>query len=167
MSLEKALSGTKFRSLELWQDDPDNAHPAVGGIVIRMIADDALLVGDAVYLSSAGKAQKSTTQADYQARVGIVVGGQQTQYQQRLASTDIGVSAASADGEHVLVMIFGVCYGVASATLATIGTRVTGATTVAGRVGSTGAAAGNYVAYTLTAAANIGDAVKLLVGVPT
>ena len=109
-------------------DDPDSP----GGIVVVATAEAALNIGDAVYISAAHSANKSTTASLYQGRAGFVVGGKNTQM---LVMQDDGMvgKAAAAAGEQVLICVAGKCKAVADGAI-TLGTPVTNDNTTAGRV---------------------------------
>ena len=133
---------------------------AVGGIVIKLVAAGALNVGDFVFLSAAGKVNKSNTPANYQAAVGVVVGGKNTGMQ---CFTDWAaaaqISATSADNDEVLVQISGIAYVVSDAAVA-VAAWVGPPATTAGRVDDgANAVAGQRLGKALAAAG--GAAVKI------
>ena len=75
----------------------------------------------------------------------------------------IGTTAALVNQE-VLVMVYGICKSLADVALATIGVKITGGAVVAGRVSTTGAAAGNFAGVTVSAQGTIGSPLKVFVG---
>lgn len=137
----------RFRTINLANSEFGQNEPC--GVVINMRAGATLTVGQAVVLDANGEVVTSGTAADGVKFAGIVVGGKQTGYYQLLDAAHIGTQAALAD-ETVLVMIQGICYGVADDTI-TQGARVTlGAT--AGQVNDATAA------YTVATAMSAGVA---------
>lgn len=54
----------------------DTGIAEVGGRTVKFLAGATLLIGDVVYISAANTVNKSTTNADYAAFAGVVVGGQ-------------------------------------------------------------------------------------------
>lgn len=87
----------------------DTKIASVGGRTIRMLAAGTLLIGDVVYISAAETVAKSTTNADYAAFAGVVVGGQTWDNLGTVAtaSTEVGQTAATV-GQWVLVQIDGI-----------------------------------------------------------
>lgn len=132
-----------------------------GGIVLPFIATAALNVGDPVFTTAAAdnEVSKSATAADYQAGVGIVVGGAQTDYAAMQEDGIIGEPAAEA-GELVFVMVLGKAKAVAQAAIAA-GAKV-GQSSVSGEVIGA-AAAGQRIGTALTAATLEGDIITVLV----
>jgi hypothetical protein len=137
---------------------------AVGGEVARFTATQQMKVGDVVFLKNVvNQVDKSVTVANYAAACGVVVGGYQTGMNVVDDPTVVGTMIAANANEDVLVCYSGIAYVVADAALATIGTKLSGAATTAGRVGSVGAAAGNYVGLQLDVAAAAGNVIRLAV----
>jgi hypothetical protein len=133
-----------------------------GGDIVYAQATVQLLLGDVVFKTSVkDQVTKSITPANYATMIGVVVGGKQTDFKVIQDDALIGVLVAAAANEGVLVMMWGVAKVVSDAALATIGTKVTGASTTAGRVGTTGAASGNFVGVTLDAAASAGLVIRM------
>lgn len=144
----------------------DDAPPLPGGQVVRLIAGASLNVGDAVYLSAAGTVNKSTTAANYQTAIGIVVGGRQTYAalgdQGIITATgQVGTLAANIN-EYVLVCFSGIILAVGGAAIAA-GLKVTGDATTAGRISVTGATAGQILGFTMTACGGAGQTCLLWV----
>lgn len=148
-------------------EDPDSTSD-LGNIVLPFVtaASTTLLIGDYVYLTNLGTVTKSATVANYTgARVGIVVGGDFlldgiAKNHIVFDSTLVGKTAGT-EGQKVWVAVAGVAYGIANAALATPGARlIAGATS--GRVAA-GTTAGGIVGIVLTAAADAGDPVKILI----
>lgn len=143
-----------------------------GGDIIYGIATQAMLLGDAVFKTSVkDQFNKSVTVANYATLVGIVVGGRATdmkvlQYDSISGgpASVVGSLQVAQANQEILIMVWGVAYAIADAALATIGTKLTGAATTAGRVGSVGAASGNYVGIQLDTAAGAGNIIRLGVG---
>lgn len=132
----------------------------MGGQVIKGLASAALNIGDVVFLSAADTFNKSATPANYATLNGVVVGGDLTNGQILQTDNAIGLAAAGA-GQTVIVQVEGIAKVKADVVLNTVGTKVTAGSTTAGRVGLTGGAAGNYLGYTLDAAAAIGNIIRL------
>lgn len=135
-----------------------------GGIVIAGVTGaSTLLLGDAVFFAATAIWNKSVTVANYQAGLGIVVGGRATDM--RVVQDDALVgTAVSTTGQEVLIGIYGMFKSLADVALATIGVRVTGGAVVAGRVSTTGIAAGNHIGVTVTAQAVVGSPLLVWVG---
>lgn len=136
---------------------------ATGGIVFPFIATAALNIGDPVFVTAAAdnEVSKSATAADYQAGVGVVVGG--TQFDNAVMQEDGVIGALAADaGELVLVMISGKAKCIAQAAIAA-GAKV-GQSAVSGEVIGA-AAAGQRIGTALTAATLEGDIITVLVNV--
>lgn len=74
---------------------------ALGGMVMAFTAAVDLNVGDQVFLSAANTVDKSTTQADYAAATGVVMGGAAIDMYE-VVPFNVGVPAAAAN-ELVLV----------------------------------------------------------------
>lgn len=66
----------------------------VGGATRTYLAGATLVVGDVVYLSGDNTVNKSTTLADHEKVVGVVIGGRSTSMRAKLDSTDLGTTAA-------------------------------------------------------------------------
>lgn len=113
--------------------DADAGADTVGGIVLPFIAQAELKVGDAVFLWTAHKVNKSVTATDYSKAIGIVVGGTRTHGQVCQEDSEVGVLVAAAADEEVLVCVLGRCKVVAENTVAE-GNKITGSTSNAGRV---------------------------------
>jgi hypothetical protein len=153
---------TSFRYINPSRDIETGGE--LGGEVITLNAASALNVGDAVLLDANGRAEKSSAVGNYGTRLGIVVGGYLTGglvRPERL--NDIGVAATNAVGQSVLVLIVGIAYAVAGENFAS-SQKISAGIGASGRVGTTGAAAGNYIGYSLEAGTT-GNPVKILVGV--
>lgn len=149
----------------LWYSTSDNETPLrPGGICVVGTAGASLLIGDAVYLSAVDTFNKSGTVANYAGLKGIVVGGEQTFMQTHQADALIGSMVAAKTGERVIVMVQGIAKTLSDAALATLNTKITAGATTAGRVSSTGAAAGNYIGATLDTAAGAGVPIRVAVG---
>lgn len=153
------FSQNRFRSITFAQNEVGNTEP--GGIIHPFKAAATLTVGQAVIFDANGEVVTDATAANAVNFVGIVVGGKQTNYELCLGANQIGVQAALAD-ETVLVMVHGICYGVADDTI-TIATRV-GLAATAGQVND--ATGTEYsVALALSAGANDGAVLLLLNGI--
>lgn len=147
-------------------------YQSVGGVIILAQAAATLNIGDAVFqTTTANQWNKSTTVANYLGLNGIVVGGRNTDLKvvtDYIASGTApvlqGVLVAATALQEVLIMISGIFYAVSDVALATINTIVTGGAVTAGRVTTTGVAAGNHVGITMGAAAGAGQIVKIAVG---
>lgn len=140
-----------------------------GGIVQRYKAAAALNIGDVVFLSAAFTVNKSVTEADYNAGIGVVVGGKQSGMQVLQRDGDVGTPAASAANEEVLVCVCGKAKVVAGAAIAA-GNKITGSTVVAGRVAvgtiTTDLAAGDtgrLLGMALEAAAGAGEKILAMI----
>lgn len=142
--------------------DSDDAFWPIGLKTVQLQAAAALLIGDAVYINSAGKAAKSATATDYKTFVGIVVGGDSfsTQGEVSFVSTQNGLAAAPTDGL-VIVATIGSVVNAVAANAVVLGTRV-GIGAVAGRVDD--AATVNLFGVALGTAASNGDAIKIYLG---
>ena len=138
---------------------------AQGGLTMRGIAAGTLKIGDSVFLNGTLDTwAKSATPANYATANGIVVGGYQTGGDILQDDALIGSANAALVGEMVIVLVFGVAKTLADAALATNHVKVTGASTTAGRVGTTSAAAGNYVGVLLDTATGAASVVRVAVG---
>lgn len=146
-----------------------------GGDIIYGIANQQMLLGDAVFKTSVVNVfDKSVTVANYATLVGVVVGGRATDFKVLQIDTInqaasgpasvVGQLPVAQANQEILIMIWGVAYAIADAALATIGTKLTGAATTAGRVGSVGAASGNYIGIQLDTAAGAGNIIRVGVG---
>lgn len=130
----------------------------LGGEVVVAKAGAALNIGDAVFISAARTVNKSAVAADYEKRLGIIVGGAKTGMRVHQEDGEVGIQAA-ASGELVLVCVRGFCKAIAGAAIAA-GDRIVADTVTAGRVnvGATITATENFtiasgvVAVTSTAA---------------
>lgn len=118
--------------------------PTSGGRCVVMTAAAALLVGDLVFISAANTVNKSNTIANYTAVLGVVVGGTATQMEAMLNSGDVGLTAAAAANDLVLVLFDGFAYVTAGAAVAA-GAKLIVDSTTAGRV-KTGAITTDLVA---------------------
>lgn len=142
-----------------------------GGDVVYAKATQQMKLGDCVFKTSVVDTfDKSATPANYATMVGVVVGGRLSNFQiiqyDSIAngpSALIGNLVVANAGQEILIMIWGTAYVIADAALATIGTKLTGASTTAGRVGSVGAASGNFVGAQLDVAAGAGSIIRLAV----
>lgn len=110
--------------------------------VESFVGTSALLIGDVVFLASAGTASKTTTPANYLPMLGVVVGGRSTFGKILQDDLDIGEQAC-ATGEDVLVATRGIVKMLSDAALATIGTLLAPGETTAGRAQAVGA--GDFV----------------------
>jgi hypothetical protein len=115
-----------------YASDPD-ARLSIGGAVIKMKAAAALKLWDVVYLSAALTVNKSATVGNHSKRIGVVVGGANTD---NTVVTDSALydsmTVADAD-EDVLVQVAGIAYVIAGGTV-NAGDRVIPDTGTAGRV---------------------------------
>lgn len=66
----------------------------VGGETRTYLAGGTLLVGDVVSLTASNTVTKTTTAADHEKVVGVVVGGRSTGMRAKLDSADLGTTAA-------------------------------------------------------------------------
>jgi len=139
----------------------ERAVLAPGGIVFEYIAAAALLVGDVVFFTSAGEANKSATTADYQKYCGVVIGGTKTFMRAITRKLDVGIAAA-ATGERVLVCYIGKAWVKAAAAVTRAG-QLTVATTSGQVDDAAGATQGQIIGIALEAAANAGDVILALV----
>lgn len=126
-------TGLPYRLIGL--DAQDLVVPSYGGDVAVFTAAAALKVGDLVFLSAANTVNKSNTNADYAACVGVVVGGYSDTYGMVVADdvTNAVGTQTIASGSKVLVQINGIAPVVCDAAV-TVGTRVGQGATTAGRV---------------------------------
>jgi hypothetical protein len=153
-------------------EDPDNLvdGDSPGGIIHKFKAGAALNIGDIVYLSAAHTVNKSADVADYDAVIGVVVGGKTTNYEVLQDDIDVGVQAAAAN-EVVLVCTHGKAKVVADDAI-TLGDKLTSGGTTAGAAAvgaiTTDLAAGqsgSLVGTALETAAAGGDIILCLVNV--
>lgn len=149
------------KRLQSWGIDPD-AIASAGGPTVSFTAGAALKIGDAVYVSAANTVNKSTTAADGTKFAGIVVGGGGSfgAGYGIFESNSTGL-ALVASGKVAEVQIAGVAWVVAGAAIV-VGASVGLDTTTAGRV-LTNVTAGQKIGIALTAAANPGDKIKILI----
>lgn len=134
------------------------------GIVVEsLIAEVALLIGDAVFiLPATGRASKTLVAGDYASEVGFVVGGRRTYGTILQNDLDIGEQAAAA-GEEVLVAVGGVVKTLADAVIATAGLRIAaGTATTAGRI-KTAVATNFPMGVNLNSAGAAGAIVRVLI----
>lgn len=127
---------TNFRVLQNAEDTDLAGGASPGGLVKRGTAGHALLIGDYVVKVPGINRWFKTLGNSYYAGScpsGIVVGGKNTYYNVVLDSGAVGVAAAAA-GEDVLVMTRGVCYGVVDATGIKAGKPISAGRTTAGRL---------------------------------
>lgn len=144
-------------------DAPENLFQ--GGLIVCGIAAGTLVVGDSVFLNGTLDTwAKSNTPANYATVNGIVVGGSGTGMNVTQDDATIGSQQAATVGQQVLVMVYGIAKALADAAMATNHVKVTGATTTAGRVYTTGAAAGTYLGILLNVAAGAASVVRVFVG---
>lgn len=149
----------------LWESVSDNETPLrPGGQCLVGLSATTLLVGDVVYLSAADSFNKSVTVGNYTGLKGIVVGGEQTYM--RISQNDalIGSQIAAKLNERVIVMYEGIAKTLSDAAIAALNTKLTAGGTTAGRIGSTGAAAGNYVGVNLDTAGAAAVPIRVAVG---
>jgi hypothetical protein len=106
------------------------AGDGYGGVCVRMLADAALNVGQAVYISAADKVDAGAS-ANLAATMGVVVGGKSTKGR-CYPEAAMGAEAAAADGDWVLVCVLGKCRVVANAAVS-VGAAI-GFSAVAGKV---------------------------------
>jgi hypothetical protein len=89
----------------------DTGIAEVGGRTVKFLAAGTLLIGDVVYISAADTVAKSTTNADYAAFAGVVVGGQTWDNtgngQAATEAASVGQTAATV-GQWVIVQIDGI-----------------------------------------------------------
>jgi hypothetical protein len=148
--------------------DIGNGDP--GGRVKKfLVAGVALNIGDAVQLSAIDSVTKTVTTTNHKNRMGIVVGGTQTDMRALLESTDLGILAGNV-GEQVLVLYSGIAWAKADTTTVVFGDKVKLGTTTAGRVldgsDTTDLAAGitgSIIGTALDSPAAAGDPVRVLV----
>lgn len=117
-------------------EDLDVAY-SPGGRITVVTAHQALKIGDSVFLSVGGRADKSLDSSLYAARfLGVVVGGKVTDYQATNASTLVGTQVAAA-GEAVVIQRDGICFVAADAvTNISAGDPISAGRTTAGRARS-------------------------------
>ena len=143
------------------RDSDDDAWP-IGLVTRQCLAAATLLIGDSVYINSAGKAAKSATATDYKTCIGVVVGGASFSPvgETSFVSANNGQTAATADQMVIIATIGSVVYAVA-ANAVVLGTRV-GIGAVSGRVDD--AATVNLFGVALGTASANGDALKIYLG---
>lgn len=144
----------------LWSHDVDFQANATGyANVLTLQAAATLLIGDAVYLNSAGKVAKTAVGADYLRFMGIVVGGASwgEGLECSFDPTLVGVTAAILN-QYVYVASYGsIVYATAGAAI--VAGSAVGISATAGRVDDT--ASGNMFGYALEAGVNA-TGVKIL-----
>lgn len=152
------------------QSNDDISNGAPGGLIRKFKAALALNVGDAVLYSAVDTVTKTITTTDHDQRIGIVVGGAQTDMKALLESGDLGTPAAAAANEQVLVMISGIAYAKADANTVAFGDKVRLGTTTAGRVldgadttDTVAGITGLILGSALDSAAAAGDPVRVLI----
>lgn len=126
---------------------------SVGGQVKKFLAAGTLLIGDVVYISAAETVAKSTTNADYAAYAGVVVGG--ASFGKDIANSDstmVGQTAALV-GEEVYVQIDGIAY-VKSDGAILVSSRVIPDASVAGECDVAGANPGYTLGKSIEAIAD-------------
>lgn len=103
------MSGQPTNFLNIGTQKSDTAVGSVGGHIKKFLTASTLLIGDVVYLSALNTVAKSTTNANYAAFIGIVMGGQTFDPAETVASEaeQVGDTAA-VDGQWVLVQIEGI-----------------------------------------------------------
>lgn len=106
----------------------------VGGRVQYYLAADSCRIGQVVYMSSKNNVKPSATVADYNAVVGVVVGGTRTSMQASIALADTSTLAATI-GQRVIVLKQGRTWVLNSAAGIGPGIQVI-PTTTAGRMGA-------------------------------
>lgn len=117
----------------------DTGIAEVGGNVRRLLAAGTLLIGDVVQLSAADTVNKTTTNADYQRFIGVVVGGKTYDAGGTVSerAAEVGQTAATV-GQWVLVQTDGIAR-VKSDGAILAGSRVIPDATVAGECDVAGA----------------------------
>ena len=136
-----------------------------GGIVIKILAEEALNVGDIVFVNTDGKAEKSSTAGDYTSVAGVVVGGEAYSNIMDYVADEldnpspVGYAASTIEDQYVLVQISGIAWVVAADDGITAGLSL-GVGTVAGRLDP--ASDETTVGVTLSAGDD-GDPVKILI----
>lgn len=144
--------------------EPEVSSFSLGGRVIRATCAAALNIGDAVYVDSAGKVNKSATAGTVGAAfIGVVVGGSSFDKDGRvyIETLVLGspVAASAADGDWVLVQIDGVVQVRADSAIAA-GARAIGGTT-AGQIAA-GITAGSMLGTVVGTGAAGGAAVTTI-----
>lgn len=136
-----------------------------GGTCVMLLATAATLVGEAVYLSSAGHVTKGAT-ANVALSIGVVVGGKATKGR-TYPEVKMGQTAAAAAEDWVVVCVAGKVRCIADSAM-TAGAAV-GFGATAGRVDDLATDAttvvGSRLGKALTVTANPGDEVDVLLGV--
>lgn len=95
----------------------------VGGHVQYYLAGDTVRIGHLVYLSAKNTVKESATISDYNAIIGVVVGGTRTSMQASISRADTSTVAAIL-GQRAIVLDVGRYWVVDSAGAITSGTRV-------------------------------------------
>ena len=138
-----------------------------GGVVILAQADATLLCGDAVFITDGNQVNKSTTAADYDSQLGIVLAGK-TNWAggENFAPNNsdlIGKQAALAT-ERVLICIQGLCYGIAAAAITSPAELAPDGSTAGRLVTDATPTADEIIARAFGDAAGAGNAVLVMVG---
>lgn len=141
----------------------DEGYAKPGGNVKRWKAAAALNVGDVVFASATDTVNKSATPANYQAMVGVVVGGKAT-FGEIITDWVVGsrIPAAAAN-EEVIVQFNGITYVVSDGAVTQFAYIGPPATT-AGRVDDGGnATAGQILGIALDAATGANEKIRALI----
>jgi hypothetical protein len=146
----------------IWSHDTEVTANALGyPNVGTFTAAATLVVGDAVYINSSGKAAKSAVDANYRAFVGIVVGGASLGAGDEVAFDKyaLGTTAATADQYVYVAGVGSIVYAYAGAAI-TANSQV-GISSVSGRLDDV--SSGFIFGLSFDSASADGDAVKILV----
>lgn len=127
----------------------------LGGSVIRLKAGVALKLGDAVYCSADETVSKSATSSNHDEVMGVVVGGENTNFQVIEDSAAYNVMTAADANEDVLIQISGICYVICAAAIAA-GQRLVLDTGTAGRAKAAADVTVTSTGLTITGAPAIG-----------
>lgn len=140
----------------------DRATAPIGGYTKRFLAGATLLIGDVVYLSAADTVNKSTTNANYAAFIGVVVGGDSYSTDGYVATetTLVGQTAALTD-EQVIVQTDGIAL-IKSDGAILAGSQVIPDASVAGECDVAGANPGYTLGIAMEAIAD-GSAGRMLI----
>jgi len=154
---------TAFGAVALQSGDPTTTLSPATLITVIAPAQGVLLVGDFVFLNASGQAQKSAVVANYDTRIGVVVGGKATDYRVVEDSAGFGATAAAAAGDEVLIAQAGVTYAIADVAIAAAGVLVGvgAAIATAGRVTNSSPTAGRRLGIALSTAAGAGSIFKV------
>ncbi len=123
---------TKVAQYHIYRaDDLNTIGPS--GDVIPLAAAATLLVGDLVYLSAARTVNKSTTLANHDKIIGVVIGGDSIGTNAILPDSSMVGTTAATVGQTVHVLVKGIAYVKVAAAIAA-GVAIVADTTTAGRV---------------------------------